>query len=111
MTKAVEAAFVELSPWACVPTTGFDNVGDVPKTSDPDPVSLVTAAARLALDGVARNAAIPVARPETPLAIGRPVQFVSVPDVGVPRTGATSVSVVPFVVAPEMPPKAPALLY
>jgi hypothetical protein len=31
--------------------------------------------------------------------------------VGVPRIGATSVSVVPFVVAPVIPPNAPALLY
>jgi len=38
-------------------------VGAVPKTSAPDPVSPVTADARLALDGVAKNLATPVPRP------------------------------------------------
>lgn len=64
----------------------------------------------------ANAVATPVPRPETPLEIGNPVQLVSVPLDGVPRAGVTStgevsVTTVPFVVAPVMPPKAPALLY
>ena len=49
--------------------------------------------------------------PVTPVVSGRPVALVSVPDAGVPRTGATRVKAVPLVVAPVMPPNAPALLY
>ena len=49
--------------------------------------------------------------PVTPVDKGRPVAFVNVPLAGVPRTGATRVNAVPFVVAPVMPPNAPALLY
>ena len=59
----------------------------------PVPLSSVTAAARLALEGVAKNVAIPVPRPLIPVDTGRPVALVSVPEVGVPnaplnRTGA-----------------------
>jgi hypothetical protein len=46
---------------------------------------LVTAAIRFALVGVARNVATPVPKPDTPLAIGRPVALVRVPEEGVPR--------------------------
>ena len=74
-----------------VPSAGVTKVGDVANTSEPDPVSSVTAAARLALVGVAKNVATPVPRPDTPVEIGRPVAFVSVPEVGVPRMGVTSV--------------------
>jgi hypothetical protein len=94
-----------------VPNAGVTRVGEVANTSAPLPVSSVTAVARLALEGVPRNVAIPAARPLTPVEIGSPVQFVRVPEAGVPRTGATRVSVVPSVVAPVIPPKAPALLY
>jgi hypothetical protein len=66
-------------------------VGAVPKTSAPDPVSPVTADARFELDGVARNVATPVPSPETPVEIGNPVAFVSVPLDGVPRAGVTNV--------------------
>lgn len=93
------------------PRTGVVRVGLVAKTRRPDPVSSVTAAARLALEGVARKVATFAPRPETPVEMGRPVQLVRVPEAGVPRTGATRVSAVPSVVAPVMPPKAPALLY
>ena len=65
-------------------------VGLVPNTSAPLPVSSVTAAFRLALDGVARNVATPVPRPLMPVATGRPVQLVNVPDCGVPSFGVTS---------------------
>lgn len=54
--------------------------------------------------------------PVTPVVNGRPVRFVATPLAGVPSAGVTntgdvSVTTVPFVVAPVMPPKAPALLY
>ena len=49
--------------------------------------------------------------PVTPVLSGSPVALVKVALAGVPRTGATRVNAVPFVVAPVMPPKAPALLY
>jgi hypothetical protein len=72
-------------------TVGFVRVGDVPNTKEPDPVSSVTAETKLALDGVAKNVATPVPRPETPVDIGRPVALVSVPEDGVPNAppGAT----------------------
>ena len=94
-----------------VPRTGATRVGVSAKTSAPDPVSSVTAVFKFAEDGVARKVAMPAPRPLTPVEIGKPVALVSVAEVGVPRTGATRVSVVPSVVAPVIPPKAPALLY
>jgi hypothetical protein len=72
---------------------GLVNTGPVPNTRAPVPVSFVTAAARFALVGVARNVATPVPNPETPVETGRPVQFVNVPEVGVPRRGVTRVGV------------------
>jgi hypothetical protein len=83
-------------PDAGVPKAGAVKVGDaivgeVPNTNAPEPVSSVTAAAKFALDGVARNVAIPVPRPEMPVDTGRPVQEVSVPDAGVPKTGVVKV--------------------
>ena len=66
-------------------------VGLVAKTASPDPVSSVNAAAKFADDGVARKVATFVPRPETPVETGSPVQLVSVPLEGVPRTGVTSV--------------------
>ena len=71
---------------------GVVSAGEVEKTRLPAvPVSLVKAVARFAEDGVARNAATLVPRPETPVDIGRPVQDVSVPLDGVPSApdGAT----------------------
>ena len=78
-------------PEVGVPSTGLIRVGVFANTSAPVPVSSVTAEARLALVGVARNVAIPVPSPEIPLETGRPVQFVRVPEVGVPRIGVTRV--------------------
>lgn len=60
-------------------------VGLVAKTRGPDPVSSVTADARFADDGVAKNVATPDPRPLTPVLIGNPVAFVRVPDDGVPN--------------------------
>lgn len=71
------------------PNVGVINVGDVPNTNAPVPVSPVTAAAKLALVGVARNVATLVPKPLMPDATGNPVQFVRVPDVGVPSAGVT----------------------
>jgi hypothetical protein len=70
---------------------GVTSVGLVAKTLAPLPVSSVKAAAKFALDGVARKVATPVPRPDTPVAIGRPVAFVKVALVGVPRIGVTRV--------------------
>jgi hypothetical protein len=42
------------------PILGVTSVGDVANTSDPVPVSSVTAASRFADDGVPKNVAIPV---------------------------------------------------
>ena len=74
-----------------VPSIGVTKVGEVAKTKDPDPVSSVTALARLALDGVAKNVAIPVPKPETPVLMGRPVVFVKTPLKGVPSAGDVKV--------------------
>jgi hypothetical protein len=50
-----------------VPSAGVTSVGLVPKTSRPDPVSLVTAAAKLADVGVPRKVAIPAPRALMPV--------------------------------------------
>jgi hypothetical protein len=80
---------------------GVVSTGEVPKTAAPEPVSSVSAAARLAEDGVARKVATLVPRPETPEEIGKPVQLVSVPEVGVPSRGVTSVGEVAKTRRPE----------
>jgi hypothetical protein len=67
-----------------VPKIGVVKVGEVANTNKPEPVSFVIADAKLALEGVARNVATPVPKPETPVEIGSPVAFVSVADAGVP---------------------------
>jgi hypothetical protein len=87
-------------PEAGVPRAGVTNVGEVANTSAPEPVSPVTALARLALEGVARKVATPVPSPLIPVETGRPVQFVSVPEAGVPRAGVTSVGDVANTKAP-----------
>jgi hypothetical protein len=73
------------------PRAGVTNVGEVAKTAAPEPVSSVRAAARFALEGVARNVATFVPRPLTPVLIGSPVALVRVAEDGVPRAGVTSV--------------------
>ena len=74
-------------PLVGVPRTGVTNVGLVANTKEPDPVSSVTAEAKLALDGVAKKVATPVPNPDTPVDIGKPVALVKVPLDGVPKTG------------------------
>lgn len=63
---------------------GLVSVGVVANTNKPEPVSSVTAAAKLALDGVAKNVATPVPKPDTPVDMGNPVALVSVALDGVP---------------------------
>jgi hypothetical protein len=74
-----------------VPKAGVIKVGLVAKTKAPDPVSSVTADARLALVGVAKNVAIPAPKPETPVLIGNPVALVKTPLEGVPSAGVVKV--------------------
>lgn len=88
------------TPLAGVPSAGVTSVGDVANTSAPEPVSSVTAVARLALDGAPRKVAIPAASPDTPDPIGSPVALVSVPLDGVPRAGVTRVADVALTIAP-----------
>ena len=84
-----------------VPSAGVTSVGEVANTKAPEPVSFVTAAARLAEEGVAKNVATPAPRPLTPVEMGKPVVLVRTPDVGVPNAGVTSVGLVANTKAPE----------
>ena len=81
-------------------SAGVVKEGDVPNTSAPVPVSSVTADAKFADEGVARNVATPVPKPEIPVETGRPVQLVRVPDCGVPKIGVTKVGLVANTLAP-----------
>jgi hypothetical protein len=74
-----------------VPKAGVTKVGELANTKAPEPVSSDTAEARLADDGVPKNVATPVPRPETPVEIGKPVRLVATPEAGVPNAGVTSV--------------------
>jgi hypothetical protein len=74
--------------------TGVTNVGVLANTAAPVPVSSVSAAAKFALDGVAKKVATFAAKPDTPVAIGKPVQLVNVPEVGMPRIGVVKVGLV-----------------
>jgi hypothetical protein len=85
VTAAVTARLVPVA----APITGVTNVGVFANTAAPEPVSSVSAAAKFALDGVAKKVATFAAKPDTPVEIGKPVQLVSVPEVGVPRIGVT----------------------
>jgi hypothetical protein len=88
------------TPLVGVPRRGVTRVGLVAKTADPDPVSSVIAALRFPDVGLVRKVETPVPSPVTP-PIGRPVQFVRVPLVGVPSTGETKVGVLANTRAPE----------
>jgi hypothetical protein len=76
-------------PDAGVPNAGVTRVGLVANTSAPEPVSSLTADARLVDDGVAKKVATPVPSPLMPVETGRPVALVSVPLEGVPRAPLT----------------------
>jgi hypothetical protein len=84
----------EITPLATVPSAGVTNVGVLANTFAPVPVSSVSAAAKFALDGVVKNVATFAAKPETPVATGKPVQLVKMPEIGVPSAGATNVALV-----------------
>ena len=80
------------------PSVGVTSVGEVANTRAPVPVSSVTAAARLALDGVPRKVAMPAPKdvmPVPPLATAKVPPRVSVP---VPVIGP------PVSVSPVVPP-------
>lgn len=76
------------------PKFGVVNEGLVANTNAPDPVSSVTALAKFALEGVPKNVATPAPKPLTPVEIGRPVQLVKVPELGVPNTGVVKLAFV-----------------
>jgi hypothetical protein len=82
------------TPLVGVPSRGVVKVGLVANTNAPVPVSPVTAVAKLALEGVAKNVATPAPNPLMPDATGNPVQLVSVPDAGTPNVGVTNVGLV-----------------
>jgi hypothetical protein len=93
------------------PIVGVTNVGEVANTNEPEPVSSVTAEIKFALVGVAKNVAIPVANPETPVLIGKPVAFVNVTLVGVPNIGVTKVGDVENTKLVDVVPVAPDAVY
>ena len=84
-----------------VPNTGVTKVGDVANTKAPEPVSSVTALAKLADVGVAKKVATLVPKPDTPVEMGNPVPLVNVTLVGVPKTGVTRVGDVLKTTLPE----------
>jgi hypothetical protein len=102
VTPVVRGKPVKLvaTPDVGVPRIGVTKVGEVAKTAEPVPVSSVKAERRLAELGVARKVATPVPRPDTPVEIGRPVAFVKVALVGVPRMGVTRVGEVASTLLP-----------
>ncbi|UOF80688.1 ribonuclease E [Caudoviricetes sp.] len=96
-----------------VPSAGVTSVGLVANTKEPLPVSLVTAAAKLALDGVSKKVATPAPNdvipvpplatgsvPVTPLASGNPVALVRTAADGVPSAGVTKVGLLANTSAP-----------
>ena len=83
-----------------VPRAGVTRVGLVANTNAPVPVSSVTTVRKLSEDGVARNVATPVPRPEIPVDTGSPVALVNVALDGVPKAGVTSVGLVANTKAP-----------
>ena len=72
----------------------------------PDPVTVIAALFDTPVPPLAAGRV-----PVTPVVSGKPVRLVATPLAGVPSKGATRVNAVPLVVAPVIPPKAPALLY
>jgi hypothetical protein len=88
-------------PEVGVPSNGVTNVGDVFKTLLPEPVLVVTPVPPLETPSV----------PVIPVDKGRPVQLVSVPEVGIPSSGVTKVGLVarttepvPVAVVTPVPP-------
>jgi len=88
-------------PLVGIPSKGVISVGDVAKTSDPLPVSPVTAAAKLAELGVPKNVATPVPselNPVPPEVAASGVVALSV--VNAPDDGVVAPIVVPLIVPP-----------
>src|SRR5258707_825741 len=81
-------------PEVGVPRGGVARGGVVENTELEVPGSSVRSIARFTLEGVARKVATDAARADPAVEIGSPVQFVSVPEVGVPRRGVTRVGLV-----------------
>ena len=73
-----------------VVSVGVVIVGEVANTADPVPVSSVKAVRKLADVGVAKKVATLTPRPDTPVEIGRLVQFDRLPLVGVPNIGVVN---------------------
>jgi hypothetical protein len=98
-----------------VPRFGVVSAGLLANTNAPVPVSSVTALAKLADEGVARNVATLEPKPLTPVETGKPVQFVNVPEVGVPKIGVVKLGEVadkatPLIVPPVIAPLVMVLL-
>jgi hypothetical protein len=90
VVKGKPVAFVRVTDVG-VPKTGVTKVGLVDNTVLPEPVLVVTPVPPLATGSV----------PVTPVLKGRPVAFVRVADVGVPKTGVTKVGLVDNTLLPE----------
>jgi len=88
--EAVPVRFVT-TPLAGVPSAGVTRVGDVDKTTLPEPVEVVTPVPP-------RNT---VSVPVVPATIGSPVALVSVAEDGVPSAGVTRVGDVANTLAPD----------
>ena len=83
-----------------VPRIGVTSVGDVDSTVLPEPVEVVTPVPPFATGRVPVTCVVRLTVPDRAL-VGYPVQLVRVPEVGVPRTGVTSVGDVDSTVLPE----------
>ena len=90
VTSMVDAAPTAMLVPVAAPRTGLTSVGVLANTRAPVPVSSSTAAARFAELGVPKKVLASASRSLRP-AKGSPVQFVSVPEAGVPRAGDTKV--------------------
>ena len=66
-----------ITPDCGVPRIGVTKVGEVANTNAPEPVSSVTAAAKLALDGVAKKVDTPIPKPVIEPTAGVIVVFVT----------------------------------
>jgi hypothetical protein len=82
VTKVAELGMVVplIDEAVAAPMFGVTSVGVLANTAAPEPVSSVTAAAKLAELGVAKNVATPDPRPETPLEIGTLVMVLLEPE-------------------------------
>jgi hypothetical protein len=90
VVKGRPVTFV-IMPEAGVPRAGVTNVGLVDKTTLPEPVEVVTPVPPLATGRV----------PVTPLVKGKPVAFVNVTELGVPKAGVTNVGLVSKTTLPD----------